>query len=375
MMKKNVLAATSVVVFGVALVTSAASAHTATSPYAETHAISKHKLKGFAERVSKASDGKLKFDVYTGGTVLGAKSSLDGIGDGVAQYGHVTGAYVASDLPLDNVVNDLSIGADDPLAAALAATEVKFNNATLQEEYARNGVVFGAGYSMTNYYLICKKPVRDLGDLKGIRVRTGSNAQVKWAQHVGAVSVSVPATEIYTGLERGSVDCALGDASFLTTSFKLQEVADYVTLLPVGTHTSGGEFFNAKFWRARSEQERKLLLDKLAESMAALQVYWSEQQKKSFEEAKDNRVEFIEPTGGLNQSFDTFVEGFIKDLPKAAMADRRVKDPSQLVEQYLAAEKKWKEKLEGVDRTNVEQVADLIKAGLYRSIDVKQYGR
>jgi TRAP-type C4-dicarboxylate transport system substrate-binding protein len=347
---------------------------TATSPYAESHAITQFKLNSFSERVAEGTNGGINFDVHSGGVLLSSSSALSGISDSVSDYGHVTGAYMPSDIPYDNVLNDLAFVADDPMAAALAVTEIKLNNEILQKEYRNNEVVFGSGYSLTNYYLICSEPIRNADDLKGKRIRTGSSAQIKWAQSMGAISVSVPATEIYTGLQRGNIDCSLGDATFLTSSFMLQEVAKHVTLLSLGTHTSGGEFFNRDFWSDRSEEERRLLLSELAHAIAELQVDWARQAKDALKEAENNGVELIQPSESLQSSLSTFVENFVAELPETAMQERRVEDPTQLIEQYLSVEKQWKERLEGVDRTNIQEVANLIQENLYDNINLSQYG-
>jgi len=354
--------------------TASAATYTASTPYAETHGITQYKMHSYVKRISDKSAGDIAFDVHSGGVLLSAKSALSGLSDGVAQYGHVTGAYVPSDLRYDNVLNDLAFVADDPMAAALAVTQVKLSNELLQNEYKANDVVFGSGYSMTNYYLICKDQITTPEELKGKRIRTGSSAQIQWTQHMDAVSVSVPATEIYTGLQRGNIDCALGDASFLTTSFKLQEVAKNVTLISLGTHTSGGEFFSVDFWEGRDKSERELLLSELAYAIAELQVSWAAQANDSLEEAKLNNVAMHEPGEALQFAVDEFQSEFVKGLSEASMESRGVKDPSAIVDQYLQSEKKWKELLANVERTDVEALASLIRSELYSDINLEQYG-
>ncbi|TKR53409.1 C4-dicarboxylate ABC transporter substrate-binding protein [Allopusillimonas ginsengisoli] len=351
-----------------------AATYTASTPYGETHGITKFKLYSYTKRVAEKSAGDIKFDVHSGGVLLPAKSALSGITNGVAQYGHVTGAYVPADLRYDNVLNDLAFVANDPLAAAIAVTEVKLTNKLLQKEYKDHKVVFGSSYSMTNYYVICRNEVSTPDALKSKRVRTGSTAQIQWTQSMGGVPVSVPATEIYTGLQRGNLDCALGDASFLTTSFKLQEVAKHVTLVSVGTHTSGGEFFEQKFWKGRSVEERKLLMSELAYAIAELQVEWDKEAKDALEEAKTNGVALHQPSADLQDAVTKFQGEFVKGLAKASMENRKVEDPSGMIDQYLETEQKWKELLKSVDRTDKAALAKLIKEKLYDGLDYQTYG-
>ena len=369
-MKKASIAVALLALSGVA----SAASYTASTPYGETHGITKFKMYSYAKRVADKSGGATAFDVHSGGVLLPARSALSGITNGVAQYGHVTGAYVPADLRYDNVLNDLAFVADDPLAAAIAVTEVKLTNDLLQKEYKDNKVVFGSSYSMTNYYVICRDEVTTPDALKSKRVRTGSTAQIQWTQYMDAVPVSAPATEIYTGLQRGNIDCALGDASFLTTSFKLQEVAKNATLVSVGTHTSGGEFFGQKFWKERSADERKLLLSELAYAIAELQVEWDKEAKDALEEAKTNGVKLHQPSAELQDAVTKFQADYVKTLAAASMESRKVKDPSPIIDHYLEAEKKWKDLLKNVDRTDKAALAKLIQAELYEGLDYQTYG-
>src|SRR5690554_4649555 len=151
-----------------------AATFTASTPYGETHGITKFKLHAYAKRVAEQTGNGITFDVHSGGVLLPAKSALSGITNGVAQYGHVTGAYVPADLRYDNVLNDLAFVVSDPMAAAIATTEVKLTNDLLQKEYLDNKAVFGSSYSMTNYYMICREPVLTAADVKSKRIRTGS---------------------------------------------------------------------------------------------------------------------------------------------------------------------------------------------------------
>ncbi|MFC4353421.1 C4-dicarboxylate TRAP transporter substrate-binding protein [Fodinicurvata halophila] len=352
----------------------AAETYSAAASWVETHGITVNKLRNYAEYVSEDTDGNIEFEVFSGGSLAPAASMASALRDEVAMYGHITSAYMPADLPLDNVLNDLVFIADDPMAAAFASTEVKLNSDALQQEYADYNLVFGTGYSMTTYYLICNTPISSVEDLEGKRIRTGSSSQIKWAEHVNAISVSVPATEIYTGLERGTIDCSTGDASFLTSSFQLQDVAKHTTLVSLGTHNSGGEFFNGDFWQARTPEERRILLDNLARAEAELQVDWARQAETALEEAKSNGVELIEPSEDLKQSMEEFTEQFLENLPETSMEERGVSDPSELIDAYIEAEARWKDLLSDVDRTDSEALTELLINEIYADIDVETYG-
>lgn len=353
---------------------SSADNYTAASTWNDAHAITANQFTNFAAHLAEATSGEINFEVFHSASLLPPKSTLGGLGDGLGAYVHITGAYLPADLPLDNVLNDLSIVASDPIAAGIAITEVKMLHPKMQAEYAKHGVVMGSGYSTSEYIFICKDPVHSLAELQGKKIRTGGTVQVRLVEKLGAVPVSVPATEMYTGLQRGSVDCALGDPSFLTTSFKLQEVAGGALNLRIGTHTSGGNYFNAKFWKGLTPEQRRTVLNELGRSVAELEVDWKARGAAALEEASGNGVEIITPNEEMTAFVSAFRADVIDTLSKSAMEARGVDDPSDLIASYLEAEAKWVTLLAGIDATDPAAVTKLVQDELYSKIDENAYG-
>jgi TRAP-type C4-dicarboxylate transport system substrate-binding protein len=68
-----------------------------------------------------------------------------------------------------------------------------------------------------------------MDDLKGLRMRSPSAAQAKQLQYMGAVPIAAPITEVYQGVERGTMDGAM--VPFTTIlDFRLGEVAKGITI-------------------------------------------------------------------------------------------------------------------------------------------------
>ena len=72
------------------------------------------------------------------------------------------------------------------------------------------------------------KPVRDLDDLAGMKIRVASSSAAAVIEAYGATPVPMPANKVYTAMNTGVVDGALmGSDSLLI--FKLIETTNYVT--------------------------------------------------------------------------------------------------------------------------------------------------
>lgn len=48
-----------------------------------------------------------------------------------------------------------------------------------------------------------------------MKFRTAGAAQVAWVESIGGIPVCVPFSDVYTGMQRGSIDCALVDLTTL----------------------------------------------------------------------------------------------------------------------------------------------------------------
>src|SRR5690606_8044856 len=155
-----------------------------------------------------------------------------------AEGGYIAGTYHPSELPVTNVIADLGWSYPDPLLMAIASTEFNIKYEPLQEEWKRHNIVPLAGYASNPYVLICANPLRTAADFKGKRIRMPGGAWDRFATHIGAIPVNVPSSELYLGLERGLIDCAVNGADALST-FSLWDVVKGVNMIPLGTYFSG----------------------------------------------------------------------------------------------------------------------------------------
>src|SRR3546814_20907787 len=62
----------------------------------------------------------LTFKLFTGGALLGAKATLDGVRDGVADVGHVAYTYFPASFPRAQLLNELSMVGTNNNAASFA---------------------------------------------------------------------------------------------------------------------------------------------------------------------------------------------------------------------------------------------------------------
>ncbi len=123
-----------------------------------------------------------------------------------------------------------------------------------------NAMVY-AGALMPQYEFLGKgKPPTELADWKGRRVRAGGgigDAMVK----LGAFKTTTTATEVYTSMQRGTMDAASFPYTYAQAAYKIPEVADWFTAnMSPGTSACPTAFSKTSYNKL-PPQYKKLLED------------------------------------------------------------------------------------------------------------------
>lgn len=331
----------------------------------------------WAEKVAEATGGEIEFDVFLGGVLLGGRASLSGTADGVAQVAYHAGTYTPAELPITNIISELAFLTDNFYALAAASTIMSFTHPALLEEYKKNGVVFGGGYGTPIYYLICNKPVRTAADLEGLRIRMPGGIWDRWATAMGAVSVNVPSSEIYTGLDRGTLDCGVNPLdSLLSRSY--WDVAKYVPMIPLGSYYSGPMWaYNIEFWQSRTDEQRKILMEETAKAWVRSAILYLNNTEEAQElGAAEHGMEFIQVDAALMEKHGAFVDSDAANLVQLAQEQYGVSEELavDLIDTFKALVAEWEAKLEGVDMKDQETLTKLFLEDLYQKVDVTTYG-
>ncbi|MCG8493835.1 MAG: C4-dicarboxylate TRAP transporter substrate-binding protein [Sneathiellales bacterium] len=342
--------------------------------FPDQHPLGKHGYVEWAKSLDTLSNGNLKAKVYTGTVLLPPRSSLKGVQDGIVSVGYHAATYTPAELPISNAIQEMGLNYSDPLVMIAAATDFNMNNAAAKKQWDKAGVVYGGGYSTPPYSLMCNAPIKSLADLKGKRLRTAGAAMSRWVESIGAVPVNVPSSEMYQGIEKGVLDCAVNVASDLK-SRSLWDVAKHTTLAPLGLYWSGPMWaYNKSFWNDLSAEERTIFFNAAAKAMANLYVGYSSAVNTALSEAKSHGVTVYQPGTDVLESIKSFANENLSQVYKTGSEKYGVKDAETVLGQFDETVKKWEKLFADVDRKDAAAIEAIIKANIYDRIDVKAYG-
>lgn len=342
--------------------------------FPDSHPLTRFGYIEWAENLAALTDGKLKPKVFAGTALLDPASHLSGVRDGIAQVAYHAGTFTPAELPVDNVLAQLAFSYSDYFVAAFAVTDMNMTDAEALAQWKENGIVYGGGYATVPYVLFCTTPVKSLSDMTGKRVRMPGSAHSNWAKSVGAVPVNVASSEMYSGLEKGQLDCASNGANELRTR-SLWEVAKNVTMVELGAFYSGYMYgFNRDFWIGLSADDRRVVLDTIAVAMVKTGLGYQALASDVLKEAPEHGVTILQPDAELAGSVAAYAGKARADAIALGRDQFKMTDPEALIVRFEEKVAKWKGLLAGIDVTSEEQLTKLLKTELFDRIDADSYG-
>ncbi|MEY2621583.1 MAG: hypothetical protein RIT26_1403 [Pseudomonadota bacterium] len=149
---------------------------------------------------------------------------------------------VSGDVPILDGVDLAGMNTDIRQARKVADAMVPVAN----KELERLGIKLVATYPFSGQMLFCRKPIANLSDIKGLKVRTNGPSAADLVKALGGQPVSLAFGEVYTALERGTVDCGITGAGS-GNGVKWPEVTTHLYTLSLSWSTSG-YFVNLAWW-------------------------------------------------------------------------------------------------------------------------------
>jgi TRAP-type C4-dicarboxylate transport system substrate-binding protein len=139
------------------------------------------------------------------------------------------------------------------------------------------------------------KPVRNLADLQGLKIRVGGGVSEHLGRALGASPFVKPAPESYELLSTGVADGTFFPLESIK-SFKLDKVVKYATFFPGGFYSSAfGFFMNESAWNKLSKQDQDAILSVSGEHLSRLAgKAWDAADKEGLEAIKAAGVTIIE---------------------------------------------------------------------------------
>ncbi|MCF8466310.1 MAG: C4-dicarboxylate TRAP transporter substrate-binding protein [Sneathiella sp.] len=178
--------------------------------------------------VAERTGGKFKIKIHYGEALSKAKENLDGIKLGAFQMAMFCSAYHPAKNPTLSGL-DLPFLPFPNLKVQTAVHEAFYHDPAVVKDLARWDALLLMSSLLPQYeFTGVGKPPLTLEDWNGMRVRAlGGIGEAM--RKIGAVPTTVPAPEVYTSLERGTIDAASFPFTYAHVAYRLTDIGKWYT--------------------------------------------------------------------------------------------------------------------------------------------------
>jgi TRAP-type C4-dicarboxylate transport system substrate-binding protein len=272
--------------------------------------------KWWGSEVEKRSGGKIVVRYFWNDSLVKWADALPGIQSGIADMAWVSSTYFPAKFPHYMVLDQIFNFGDDYVAALKAATQTMENQPDLKAELAKEDIVFLMPHISGHAPAGTRQAMNSVRELKGKTLRTYGGARIDFYQALEANPVFMPFGEMYSAMDRGTID-AFGDmAIVLSNAFKLQEVIRHVHMVnPPGAKGNGGAlasgfFMTGQKFRALPKETQTMLMQlraeyterygrSLMELEEQIKIDWAKKHKIVFHTSSPEDERYLVERGGM----------------------------------------------------------------------------
>jgi C4-dicarboxylate-binding protein DctP len=278
---------------------------------------------GFKPYVEEKSNGRIQVEVYANSSLGGERQTYEACQLGTIEVSYGTTAVLANFDPKFKIF-DLPFLFDDVETARKALDGELGDSVKADLDKVKLKVL---SYPENGYRMVTnsKGPIYTPADMKGLKIRTMENPiHMRAFELMGASPTPMAFSELYTGLQQGTVD-AQENPIFLTYSSKFFEVQDYMSLTG-HFYAPGAITIGLDFWNSLPEDLQDIVQEGANIARDLQREMLDEQNQKDLEElkkemevndlTKEQKAEFAKATQPI---YDELAKELGQDLVDLAL--------------------------------------------------------
>ena len=286
------------------------------------------------KRLAAGGKYKIRWNQAWGGQIVKPRGVLEGLQRGLGDIGVVTTPFHTDKVPMQALAYVTPFVTNNPALVARTLDRLAQEFPAITGEFESYGQVYlTTAVVLDSYQLFTKPPVKELGDLKGLKI-AGAGTNLRYLDGLGATGVAGPLTGYYNKVQTGVVDGA-----FLwpeaAVRFKLMEVAPHMLKADLGSVNTKVVPVSAGTWKKLPPEVKKVLQD------VAI-AYRDHLAKLAAEKGNSAEAAFKKRGGTITTMSDEARAAWAKGLPNlakewAAKLDSQGKPGSKVLAAYMNA--------------------------------------
>jgi tripartite ATP-independent transporter DctP family solute receptor len=216
-------------------------------------------IDAFADYVREQTNGKIDIATFPQGQLGNERSMASQIQSGSLQIAAVTTAVLQNFVP-ETAILDMPFFFPNRATAYAVLDDQEVQDRIFSSLPAKGFVGIGWVENEIRDFSNSKRPIHSPEDIKGLKVRVmNSPAYLDTFEQLGASTVGIPFTEVYSALQTGVID-AQENPLMTAVLMKFPEVTKYVT----NTQHALTEciiLVNPEFWKRIGPENQQILRD------------------------------------------------------------------------------------------------------------------
>ncbi len=248
-------------------------------------------MEKFKEIVEAKSGGKLKVNLFPGGTLGSDQANVSALQGGTLEMVTMNSGILA------NQVKEFAIWDFPFMFANAKEADAVIDGAFGQKMHAKleaKGLV-GLAYYELGFRQITnsKRPINKVEDLAGLKLRVIPNPiNVDWVKALGANPTPLPFPEVYGAMEQNAIDGQENPISVINVN-KFYEVQKNL-VLSNHQYNPQSVLISKKFWDGLNSDQKKIIADAAKESSKYQRDYNRSQDAGALANLKKNGVQVTE---------------------------------------------------------------------------------
>jgi TRAP-type C4-dicarboxylate transport system substrate-binding protein len=177
------------------------------------------------KQLERESNGKLIIKGYYSNVLHDSGSGLKALVEGISDMTHTYAQWTPGSF---RIVHGMSLPVYLPSSAVGTQVAEELYPKYFKPEFERVGVYNAFTNVTPPHVLLTKKPVRNLEDLKGMKIFAGGGIYAEYTKALGAVPVMLMPAEFYDAFQKGVVDGFMNHDAFMT-NFRVHEMGKFRT--------------------------------------------------------------------------------------------------------------------------------------------------
>ncbi|HJX13987.1 MAG TPA: TRAP transporter substrate-binding protein [Dehalococcoidales bacterium] len=189
-----------------------------------------HAMLPWIERMEKATNGRVKFEIYDAQTLTKGPDTWEALKANVADVAWAFHGYWAGLTPLADVISLPSLAFKNAEHASGILWQLYEKYPSIRQQFAANHVLLT--WTSNPYFLITTdKQIKTLDDFKGTKIRLTGGPPTELGKALGISPISVGMPDTYANLQKGVMDGMMIPWEAIY-SFRQYEVVKYYTFFP-----------------------------------------------------------------------------------------------------------------------------------------------